>query len=206
MVVEDHHVVRAGLVTLLKMVQGFEVVAEAGDAVAALEQFREHQPDVTIVDLRLPGISGAEVIRTVRREAETARFIVLTAHAGEEDVYRAVQAGARAYLLKGATNDELIETIRLVHAGQSHFPPEIAAALAQRLSEEGLTSRETDVLVQIAHGMSNKRIAICLEISEATVKAHVNSLLNKLGVADRTQAATVAIQRGIVNFDVLRKT
>ena len=201
MVVEDHHVVRAGLVTLLKMVKGLEVVAEAGDADGALEQFRANSPDVTIIDLRLRGRSGAEVIKTLRNEAEKARFIVLSAHDGEEDVYRAVQAGARAYLLKGATNDELIETIKLVHAGRSHFPPQIAAALAQRLSAGGLTARETDVLVKIAHGMSNKRIALSLDISEATVKAHINNLLNKLGVTDRTQAATAAIQRGIVILD-----
>ena len=201
MVVEDHHVVRAGLVTLLKMVKGLEVVAEAGDADGALEKFRAHCPDVTIIDLRLPGRSGAEVIKTLRSEAEKPHFIVLSAHDGEEDVYRAVQAGARAYLLKGATNDELIETIKLVHAGRSHFPPDIAAALAQRLSTEGLTARETDVLKKIAHGMSNKRIALSLDISEATVKAHVNNLLNKLGVTDRTQAATVAIQRGIVTLE-----
>lgn len=206
MVVEDHHVVRAGLVTLLKMVKGLEVVAEAGDADGALEQFRANSPDVTIIDLRLHGRSGAEVIKTLRSEAEKARFIVLSAHDGEEDVYRAVQAGARAYLLKGATNDELIETIRLVHAGRSHFPPQIAATLAQRLSAGGLTVRETDVLVKIAQGMSNKRIALSLDISEATVKAHVNNLLNKLGVADRTQAATAAIQRGIVTLDDPHRT
>jgi len=201
MVVDDHHVVREGLVTLLKMVNGLQVVAEAGDAAGALEQFRAHSPDVTIIDLRLPGRSGAEVITILRSETEKARFIVLSAHGGEEDVYRAVQAGARAYLLKGVTNNELIETIRVVHADRSHFPPEIAAALARRLTAGGLTARETDVLGKIAHGMSNKRIAVCLEISEATVKAHVNNLLNKLGVADRTQAATAAIQRGIVNLD-----
>ena len=206
MVVDDHHVVREGLVTLLKMVNGLQVVAEAGDAAGALEQFRAHSPDVTIIDLRLPGRSGAEVIRILRSETEKARFIVLSAHGGEEDVYRAVQAGARAYLLKGVTNNELIETIRAVYAGRSHFPPEIAAALARRLTAGGLTARETDVLGKIAHGMSNKRIAVSLEISEATVKAHVNNLLSKLGVADRTQAATAAIQRGIVNLDVYRDT
>lgn len=201
MVVEDHHVVRAGLITLLGMAPDLEVVAEAGDAVEAEEQFRMHSPDVILIDLRLCGCSGAEVIKNLRCKSEKTRFVVLTAHAGEEDVYRAIQAGARAYLLKGTTHDELIETIRLVHSGRSYFPVEIAATLAKRLRGEELTARETDVLVKITRGMSNRRIATLLQISEATVKAHVNSLLNKLGVADRTQAVTVALQRGIVTLD-----
>lgn len=201
MVVEDHHLVRAGLITLLGMAPDLEVVAEAGDDVEAEEQFRMHSPDVILVDLRLRGHSGAEVIKNLRSKSENTRFIVLTAHDGEEDVYRAIQAGARAYLLKGATHDELIDTIRLVHSGRSHFPVDIAATLAKRLSGEGLTARETDVLVKITRGMSNRKIATALRISEATVKAHVNSLLNKLGVADRTQAVTAALQRGIVTLD-----
>jgi DNA-binding NarL/FixJ family response regulator len=201
MVVEDHHLVRAGLIALLSMVEDFDVVAEAGDGAAAVEQFRVQCPDVTLIDLRLPRLSGAEVIKSLRKESEQARFVVLTAHDGEEDVYRAVQAGAQAYLLKGSTNDELVETIRLVYEGKSHFPVEIAAILARRLSAAGLTTRETSVLERIVQGMTNKQIALLLDISEATVKAHVNGLLNKLGVADRTQAATTAILRGIVTLE-----
>jgi DNA-binding NarL/FixJ family response regulator len=201
MVVEDHHLVRAGLVTLLRMVEGFEVVAEAADGLEAVEQFRLQSPDVTLTDLRLPRLSGAEVIKSLRRESQQARFIVLTAHDGEEDVYRAIQAGARAYLLKGSTCEELINTIRLVYQDQLHFPLKIVETLAKRLSAEELTARETDVLAKIAEGMSNKRIAMLLHISETTVKAHVNSVLNKLGVSDRTQAVTTAIRQGIVTLD-----
>lgn len=201
MVVEDHHLVRAGLVTLLRMVEDFEVVAEAGDGMEAVEQFRLQCPDVTLTDLRLPRLSGTEVIRSLRRESEEARIIVLTAHDGEEDVYRAIQAGARAYLLKGSTSDELIRTIRLVYQGELHFPLQIVERLAKRLSAEELTARETDVLGKIVQGMTNKRIALLLDVSEATVKAHVNSLFIKLGVSDRTQAAMAAIRQGIVTLD-----
>ena len=201
MVVEDHHVVRAGLVTLLGMAEDIEVVAEAADGFEAVEQFHLQSPDVTLVDLRLPGLSGAEVITSLRKKSKQARFIVLTAYDGEEDVYRAVQAGARAYILKNSTNDELIQTIRLVYEGNSYFPSEIAAILAKRLTAEGLTLRETDILEKIVQGLDNKKIAMYLGISEATVKAHVTHLFKKLGVADRTHAATVAIQRGIVSLE-----
>lgn len=198
LVVEDHRVVRDGLIALLSLVEDIAVVAEAGDGIEAIEQFRRHSPDITLVDLRLPRISGAEVIRALRRESEHARCIVLTAHEGDEDVYRAIEAGACAYLLKGSTDQDLIETIRLVHTGQSHFPPHIAAALARRLTKEELTPREHEVLTRIVQGMANGKIAQALGVSEATIKAHVNSILKKLGVTDRTQAATAAIQRGIV--------
>ena len=201
MVVEDHHVVRAGLVTLLGMVEDIEVVAEAADGFEAIEQFHLQSPDVTLVDLRLPGLSGAEVITSLRRKSKQAAFIVLTAYDGEEDVYRAVRAGARAYILKDSTNDELIQTIRLVHEGKSYFPSEIAATLAKRMTAEGLTARETDILDKIVQGLDNKKIAMHLGISEATVKAHVTHLFKKLGVADRTHAAIVAIQRGIVSLE-----
>ena len=161
------------------MVDGLEVVGEAAD--------------------------GVEVIERIRMETPQARFIVLTTYDGDEDIYRALQAGARAYLLKGMTSEELIATIRTVHAGKSHIPPAIAEKLAERMGTEELTPREFDVLEQIVHGKSNKEIGTELEISEATVKTHINSLLGKLGVTDRTQAATAAIQRGIVPLESLRK-
>jgi DNA-binding NarL/FixJ family response regulator len=205
LVVEDHHVVRSGLVALLNVVEGIEVVGEAADGVEAIAQFRKHQPHVTLIDLRMPRLSGVEVIQRIRMETPQARFIVLTTYDGDEDIFRALQAGARAYLLKGMTTDDLVSTIRAVHSGRSHIPPAIAQRLAERVGTEELTPREFDVLEQIVHGCSNKEIATALDISEATVKTHINSLLGKLGVTDRTQAATAAIQRGIVTLESLRK-
>jgi two-component system NarL family response regulator len=205
LVVEDHHVVRQGLVALLNVVDGLEVVGEAADGVEAITQFRIHKPDITLIDLRLPRLSGVAVIERIRMETPQARLIVLTTYDGDEDIYRALQAGARAYLLKGMTSEELIATIRTVHAGKSHIPPVIAEKLAERMGTEELTPREFDVLEQIVLGLSNKEIAAVLDISEATVKTHINSLLGKLGVTDRTQAATAAIQRGIVPLESLRK-
>ena len=205
LVIEDHHVVRQGLVALLNVVDGLEVVGEAADGVEAIAQYRKHQPDIALIDLRLPRLSGVEVIERIRMETPHARFIVLTTYDGDEDIYRALQAGARAYLLKGMTSEELIAAIRAVHAGKSHIPPAIAQRLAERMGTEELTPREFDVLEQIVRGKSNKDIATELEISEATVKTHINNLLSKLGVTDRTQAATAALQRGIVTLESLRK-
>jgi two-component system NarL family response regulator len=202
LVVEDHHVVRQGLVALLNVADGLEVVGEAADGVEAITQFRKHQPDITLVDLRLPRLSGVDVIERIRMETPQARFIVLTTYDGDEDIYRALQAGARAYLLKGMTSEELIATIHSVHSGKSYIPPAIAAKLAERLGTEELTPRELDVLEQIVRGKCNNDIATELKISESTVKTHINRLLGKLGVADRTQAATSAIQRGLVPLEV----
>jgi two-component system NarL family response regulator len=205
LVVEDHHVVRQGLVALLNVVDGLEVVGEAADGVEAIAQYRKHLPDIALIDLRLPRLTGVEVIERIRMETPHARFIVLTTYDGDEDIYRALQVGARAYLLKGMTSEELIAAIRAVHAGKSHIPPAIAQRLAERMGTEELTPREFDVLEQIVRGLSNKDIATELEISEATVKTHINNLLSKLGVTDRTQAATAALQRGIVTLESLRK-
>lgn len=201
LVVEDHHVVRQGLVALLGVVEGVEVVGQAADGEEALKAYEQHHPDVTLIDLRLPKMGGAEVIQRVRSNHAHARFIVLTTYDGDEDIYRALQAGARAYLLKGMTVDTLVSTIRTVHAGKSIIPPVIAQKLAERMGTEQLTHREQDVLEQIVRGKSNKEIGTELDISEATVKTHINNLLSKLGVADRTQAATAAIQRGLVQLD-----
>jgi DNA-binding NarL/FixJ family response regulator len=205
LVVEDHNVVRQGLVALVNLVEGIQVVGEAADGVEAIAQFREHHPDVTLIDLRLPKLGGVEVIQRVRADTPQARFVVLTTYDGDEDIYRALKSGAKAYLLKGMTTEELIATIREVHAGRSHIPPAIAERLAERMGTEDLTPRESEVLEQIVAGKSNKEIATELEISEATVKTHINTLLSKLGVTDRTQAATAAIRRGIVPFESLKK-
>ncbi len=201
MIVEDHHVVRQGFIALLRLVQGFEIVAEAPDGDRAIELFRQHRPDVTLMDLRLPTIGGVETIGKIRAEFPEARIIVLTTFDGDEDIYRALQAGAKGYLLKGMNSDDLIAAIRAVHGGKSRIPAEVAERLAERLAGPSLTERETDVLRLIVSGNSNKEIAGALFISEATVKTHVNNLLGKLGVTDRTQAATTALQRGIVHFD-----
>jgi DNA-binding NarL/FixJ family response regulator len=205
LIVEDHNVVRQGLVALINLAEGIQVVGEAADGVEAIAQFRKLQPDVTLVDLRLPKLSGVEIIQRVRSESPQARFVVLTTYDGDEDIYRALKSGAKAYLLKGMTSEVLISTIREVAAGRSHIPAAIAERLAERMGTEDLTPRESDVLEQIVQGKSNKEIATELDISEATVKTHINSLLGKLGVSDRTQAATAAIRRGLVPFESLRK-
>jgi two-component system NarL family response regulator len=201
LVVEDHQIVRQGLVALLNVVDGVEVVGQAADGEEAVREFEARHPDVTLIDLRLPKMGGVEVIQRVRATNSNARFIVLTTYDGDEDIYRALQAGARAYLLKGMTVEVLVSTIRSVHAGKSIIPPAIAQKLAERMATEQLTQREQEVLVQIVRGKSNKEIGSALDISEATVKTHINNLLGKLGVEDRTQAATAAIQRGLVQLD-----
>lgn len=200
LVADDHHVVRQGLVALLKTVSGFEVVAEAADGKQALECFDQHRPDVTLMDLRMPHLGGVEAVTQIRRKYPGARIIVLTTFDGDEDIYRALQAGAKGYLLKGMFGEELMDAIRAVHAGKTRIPPAIAERLADRMGAPALTSRELQVLKEIVAGRSNKEIGAELSISEATVKTHINSILGKLGVTDRTQAATSALQRGIVHW------
>jgi two-component system NarL family response regulator len=199
MLVEDHQVVRQGLVALLSTMDELEVVGSVGDGLEAIAAFPSAQPDITLIDLQLPKLGGVETIRRIRTDFPKARFIVLTTFDGDEDIYRALQAGARAYLLKGMPLDELVTTIHAVHNGKLHIPSSVAEKLAQRVSGQELTARELSVLERIVAGRANKEISADLFISEATVKTHINSLLGKLGVADRTHAATVAIQRGLVS-------
>jgi DNA-binding NarL/FixJ family response regulator len=201
MIVDDHAIVRQGLAALMKTVPGFAVVAEGSDGEEAVALYRQHRPDVTLMDLRLPKLNGVEAIARIRGEFPGARIIVLTTFDGDEDIYRAMQAGAKGYLLKGMDLTELTEAVRTVHAGKSRIPSRVAEKLAERMSGATLTARELEVLQQIVAGKSNKDIGNALFISEATVKTHVNSLLSKLGVEDRTQAATTALQRGIVHLD-----
>ena len=201
LVVDDHHIVRQGLVALLSTVSDFEVVAEADDGAEAVELHRKLRPDVTIMDLRLPRISGVDAIIAIRSEFPQARFIVLTTYDGDEDIYRALQAGAKGYLLKGMNAGELTDAIRTVHAGKTRIPSVVAERLAERVSGTELTTRELEVLRLIVQGHSNKEIGNRLHISEATVKTHINNLLSKLGVSDRTQAATTALQRGLVHLE-----
>lgn len=201
LIVDDHHIVRQGLAALLKTVPGFAVAAEASDGEQAVELYRRHRPDVTLMDLRLPRLNGVAAIERIRAEFPAARVIVLTTFDGDEDIYRAMQAGAKGYLLKGMDLNELTEAIRTVHAGKSRIPSRVAEKLAERMGGSSLTARELEVLQLIVAGKSNRDIGTTLFISEATVKTHVNSLLSKLGVEDRTQAATTALQRGIVHLD-----
>lgn len=201
MIVEDHVIVRQGLAALLGTVPDFEVVAEADDVTQAIAFFRQHEPDITLMDLRLGKSMGVDAITQIRADHPDARIIVLTTFDGDEDIYRALQAGARGYLLKGMDGDELMEAIRAVHAGKKRIPASVAERLAERMSGPALTGREIDVLRQIVLGSNNREIAAALNISEATVKTHINNLLSKLGVSDRTQAATTALQRGIVHLE-----
>lgn len=200
MIVDDHHVVRQGLAALLKASNAVEVVAEAADGREAIQRWGAHAPDVTLMDLQMQPVGGVEAIQRIRAEHPNARFVVLTTYDGDEDIFRALQAGAKGYLLKGMTLDELLETIRIVHSGKTRIPGAIAEKLADRVSGQELTPRELEVLERIVAGRSNRDAASDLGISETTVKTHVNSLLSKLGVADRTHAATLAIQRGIVHL------
>ena len=201
LVVDDHEIVRQGLVSLLNTEPGLSVVAVAGNGQQAVEAFAAHQPDITLMDLRLPVMGGVAATQEIRRQFPAARIIVLTTYDGDEDIYRALQAGAQSYLLKGVSFDELIATIRSVKAGARRIPAAVAEKLAERLPGQELTKREAQVLTLIVKGNSNLDIGAALGISEATVKSHVNSLLAKLGVTDRTQAATTALQRGLVHLD-----
>src|SRR5262245_8867115 len=199
-VIDDQAVVRQGFVALINTVADMKVIAEGTNGQEAVDLYREHKPDVMLIDLRMPVLSGVEAITTIRREFPTARIIVLTTYDGDEDIYRSLQAGAQGYLLKDVFFEDLEDAIRKVHAGARRIPPEVAERLVGRMSGSELTGRELEVLQQIVAGKSNKEIGAFLNISEATVKSHINNILSKLGVTDRTQAATTAIQRGIVHF------
>ena len=200
LLVEDHQVVRQGLAALLASTDDLEVVGSVGDGLEAVKSFATLRPDITLMDLQLPKIGGVEAIRKIRAAFPDARVVVLTTYDGDEDIFRALQAGARGYLLKGMPFDELVAAIRAVHQGKSRIPSPVAEKLAERVSGQQLTARELSVLERIVAGRANKEIAADLFISEATVKTHINSLLGKLNVTDRTQAATVAIQRGFVHL------
>ena len=199
-VVDDQAVVRQGFVSLINTVADMEVIAEGTDGRQAVELYRKLRPDVLLTDLRMPTMSGVEAIAAIRREFPSARVIVLTTFDGDEDIYRSLQAGAQGYLLKDMFFEELEEAIRTVHAGRRRIPGVVAERLAGRMTGSDLTARELEVLERIVRGMSNKEIAAALGISEATVKSHINNVLSKLDAADRTQAATKALQRGIIHL------
>ena len=195
---DDHYLLRYGIAALIGAEPDMDLVAQASTGPEAIEQFRLHQPDVALMDLQMPGMSGIEAMIAIRSEFPNARIIVLTTYAGDVQVTRALKAGARAYLLKGRVAAELLETIRAVHAGQKRIPPEVAAELAEHSGEDNLSSREIEVLRLIATGNANKMIAAHLSIAEDTVKSHVSSILAKLGTHDRTHAVTIGMKRGII--------
>lgn len=200
LLVDDHFVARMGLHSILDAQPGMEIIAEARNGAEAIEVHRKQQPDVTIMDLRMPGLSGFETIAAIRQEFPTARIVVLSNYEGSEDVYRSLEAGAMAYLLKSAQGEELIDAIRCVHGGRRFLPAELRTVMAARIPADQLTARELDVLRLLAKGESNREIAAGLSIAENTVRIHVSRILQKLGVEDRTQAVILAIQRGIVHI------
>ena len=200
LIADDHPIVREGLCTLVFRQADMEIVAEAATGPEAVEQCVRHKPDVALIDLRMPGLSGVEAISSIRAHVPSVRSIVLTTYDGNEDIYRSLRAGARAYLLKDAPRDELLSCIRAVHEGKTWISPLAAANLAARLNEEALTPRETEVLRLIAAGKSNKEIAAALFVTEGTIKLHVNHLLRKLKVSGRTEAISQAVLRGIVHL------
>jgi DNA-binding NarL/FixJ family response regulator len=200
--VDDHPLLRKGIAALVNAEPDLKLVAEASNGKEAIEAFRSHHPDVTLMDLQMPGVNGIEAIDRIRSEFPEARIIVLTTYTGDIQVLRALRAGARAYVLKGHVHKELLETIRAVHAGHKRIPPDIAADLAEHATDDALTEREIDVLKLIGSGNSNKLIADHLSISEATVKSHVTNILSKLGANDRAHAVTIGLKRGIIELDL----
>lgn len=200
LIVDDHSIVRQGLATIINRDPEMTVIAQAEDGKQAIACFGEHQPDVTLMDLRMPQMGGVEAITAICTQFKPARIIVLTTYNGDEDIYRGLQAGAKGYLLKDAKPNELLNAIRIVNRGQQYIPPEVGAKLVQRMSNPELSDRELEVLRLMGQGMSNSEIATALTIGESTVKSHVNRILSKLGVSDRTQAVITAVKRGIVSL------
>jgi DNA-binding NarL/FixJ family response regulator len=200
LVAEDHLVARVGVTAIVNMQPDMTVVAEAANGQQAIELYRRHLPDVALLDLRMPVMGGTEAAAAIRAEFPQARMIALTTYGGDEDIRRALAAGMQAYLTKDVLHDELLNAVRAVHEGRRYLPPSVAAALAAQMPRPDLSARELQVLELIVRGLANKQIGYTLTIAEHTVKNHVKNILSKLGVQDRTQAATAAIQRGIIHL------
>ena len=198
--VDDHPIVRQGIAGLVGVHADLELVAEAANGREAIQQFRTHRPDVTLMDLQMPEMNGLDAISAIRGEFPEARIIVLTTYEGDVQALRAIKAGARAYLLKNALHKELLDTIRIVHGGRKSLSPEVQFQLAEHVTDEALTAAEVRVLRLIADGNANKEIAALLSVSEETVKGQVRNVLAKLGVKDRTHAAMIGFRRGIIEF------
>jgi DNA-binding NarL/FixJ family response regulator len=197
--VDDHPILRSGIAAVLEGEEDIMVVGEATNGKEAVESFRVHRPDVTLMDLQMPVMNGIDAILAIRREFPAARFVILTTYDGDAQAVRALKAGAAGYLLKNMLREELVSTIRSIHAGRRHVPSEIAAGIAEHIADVTLTSRETEVLRMVAVGISNKIIASQLAVSVTTVKTHMKSILSKLGANDRTHAVTIAMKRGFID-------
>jgi DNA-binding NarL/FixJ family response regulator len=200
LIAEDHLIARVGLKTIIGMQPDMQVAAEAANGTQAVELYRKHQPDITLMDVRMPVMSGVDAAIAIRAEFPEARIIALSTYGGDEDIRRALHAGVRSYLTKDVLHDELIRAIRAVHSGANYLPPMVAAVLEASIFPADLSAREVEVLELIVKGHGNKQIAFELGIAEHTVKNHVKNILSKLGADDRTQAATAAIQRGIIHL------
>lgn len=198
LVVDDHPILREGIAAVIANHDDIVIVGEAGDGADAVAQFRGHRPDVTLMDLQLPQMSGLEAMVAIRRDFPDARIVILTTYQGDVQAARALEAGAAAYLLKTALRKDLIETIRAVHAGRRRIPADVAVSIAEHHAADSLSARELEVLRLVAAGNANRRVAERLSISEETVKGHVRSILGKLDASDRTQAVTIALKRGII--------
>ncbi len=198
--IDDHPLLREGISALVNNQPDMTLVAEASNGAEAIQLFKQHVPDVTLLDLRLPDISGIDILIAIRSEFPEARVIILTTFEGDVEIHRALQAGARGYLLKNMPPSELLDVIRQVHAGKKRIPPEIASQLAEHMSDENLTEREIQVLRQVAEGNKNRDIAKKLFISEETVKVHIKHIMEKLGATDRTQAVAIGVRRGIIQL------
>jgi len=200
LIVDDHPIVRVGISAIIGARADMTVVAQAGTGEEAIHLFSRHSPDVTLMDLRLPGMSGVEAIRAIRAIAPKARFVVLTTYEGDEDIHQALKSGAQGYLIKGMPHEDLVKALRRVHAGEAFLPTPMADALASRSLSSQLTPREKEVLSMLIEGKSNKEIGVSMNVCEATVKSHVSVLLMKLGASDRTQAVVIALQRGLLHL------
>ncbi len=198
--VDDHPLLRVGIAVIINSQPDMVLISQAASGAEAIQQFREHIPDVTLMDLRLPDLSGIDAMIAIRAEFPEARVIMLTTFEGDVEIQRALEAGARGYLLKNMPPSELTQVIRQVHAGKKRIPPEIAAHLAEHMSDDNLTAREVEVLQQIAGGNRNRDIGDLLHISEETVKVHIKHIMDKLGAKDRTQAIAIAVRRGIIRL------
>jgi DNA-binding NarL/FixJ family response regulator len=198
--VDDHPLLREGIAALVNSQPDMVLIAQGATGAEALQLFKEHLPDVTLLDLRLPDMSGIDVLIAIRSQFPEARVIMLTTFEGDVEIQRALQAGARGYLLKNMPPTELLDVIRLVHAGKKRIPPEIASQLLEHMTDEGLTEREIEVLKQVADGNRNREIAERLFISEETVKVHIKHIMEKLGASDRTQAVSIGLRRGIIQL------
>jgi DNA-binding NarL/FixJ family response regulator len=198
--VDDHPLLREGIAAIINNQPDMQVIGQAANGKDAVQEFKKHQPDVTLMDLRLPDMSGIDAMIAIRAEFPEARIILLTTFEGDVEIKRALEAGARGYLLKSMPPKELVEVIRQVHAGKKRIPPQLAAQLAEHMSDEALTTREIEILGQIAGGNRNRDIAEQLFISEETVKVHIKHIMEKLGASDRTQAVAIGIRRGIIQL------